>query len=66
MQIGWTDIKSSWSKFVMSVPSWYFEVRNVKKSSRMGESNFQIVNNERGFSVLKILHSFPRILKMSR
>jgi hypothetical protein len=60
-----SDSGKTW-KEIPSVPSWYFQIRNAKKSSRIGDSNFQIVNHERGFSVLKILHSFPRILKMSR
>jgi hypothetical protein len=60
-----SDSGKTWQEISL-VPSWYFEVRNAKKSSRIRDSNFQIVNNERGFSVLKMLYSFPRILKMSR
>jgi photosystem II stability/assembly factor-like uncharacterized protein len=49
---------------ILSIPSWYFAVRNAKNSHQMSPNRFQIVNDKRVISVMKLLDSFPEILKV--
>ena len=59
-----SDGGKTW-KEIPSVPSWYFEVKNVRNSFRFRQNHFQVVNNEE-ISIMKLLDSFPRVLKMMR